>query len=329
MDWPAVWEQGGALQKALIPFSYLYALGWRMYLGWYRLGFKKRQKPDIPIIGVGSIMVGGAGKTPVTIALARLLLDVGLRPGISCNGYGGDGTVRLLEPDQEADPAVVGDEPAEIRAALPSVPMVVGRRRLDAARMIADRCDVLILDDGFQHLPLARDVDLLLEDAANPFGNGRCLPAGPLREPKDCVARANRVLRFGVDVERRPAYLERLDGGNVKDLGYLAGQDVIALSALGNPVRFEACLTDAGANVRPMRFPDHYSYQPTDVASLQGVVVTTAKDAVKLRGLNVRGEVWILREELTFNDPEGFRDWLLERLADRDAADQVAQSLPA
>ncbi len=313
---------GARATRALLwPLSLLYALGWRCYAGWYRLGFKKRRKPDFPIIGIGSLLVGGSGKTPATIALAKLLLYVGYRPAISCSGYGGDGRLRVLEPGETALTEQVGDEAVEIREALPTVPIVVGRNRLTAAELIAARadCHALILDDGFQHLPLARDVDFLVMDAERPFGNGLCLPAGPLREPRSFFRRAHAVLsdrdvgfRLTYPMQRQPVELRSL-AGERQDLEWLKGKSVTALSALGNPRRFEAALTEFGATVTPCRFPDHHHYRAEDLRGLTEPIVTTAKDAVKLRPLKPEAEIWVLIEEATFLTPEELIAFLIDR----------------
>jgi tetraacyldisaccharide 4'-kinase len=176
----------------------LYALGWRAYMGVYTLGLKQRVKMPIPVIGVGSLWAGGVGKTPVTIAVARLLQESGVRVAVLTHGYGGSRyrTGALIDPTQCPDPAEVGDEAAELRLALPDVPIAVGKWRVQMAHAAIARWspNALVLDDGFQHLPLARTLDLVLLPAESPLGNGYCLPAGPLREPPDGLQRAGGVI---------------------------------------------------------------------------------------------------------------------------------------
>jgi tetraacyldisaccharide-1-P 4'-kinase len=155
----------------------------------------------VPVIGVGSLWAGGVGKTPVTIAVARLLQESGVRVAVLTHGYGGSRhrTGALVDPLQHPDPAEVGDEAAELRLALPDVPIAVGKRRVRMAHAAMARWspDALVLDDGFQHLPLARALDLVLLPAESPLGNGFCLPAGPLREPPEGVRRAGGVVWVG------------------------------------------------------------------------------------------------------------------------------------
>ena len=186
---PPVWLRG---------LARLYALGWRAYAGVYALGLKRRARMPIPVIGVGSLWAGGVGKTPVTIAVARLLQESGVRVAVLTHGYGGSRyrTGALVDPKQYPDPAEVGDEAAELRLALPDVPIAVGKQRVQMAQAAIARWspDALVLDDGFQHLPLARALELVLLPAESPLGNGFCLPAGPLREPPEGVRRAGGVV---------------------------------------------------------------------------------------------------------------------------------------
>jgi tetraacyldisaccharide 4'-kinase len=183
---PSFWLRG---------LAWLYTLGWRAYTGVYRLGLKRRVRMPVPVIGIGSLWAGGVGKTPVTIAVARLLQEAGVRVAVLTHGYGGSRyrMGALVDPAQCPDPAAVGDEAAELRLALPDVPIAVGKRRVRMAQAAMARWspDALVLDDGFQHLPLARTLDLVLLPAESPLGNGYCLPAGPLREPPDGLQRAS------------------------------------------------------------------------------------------------------------------------------------------
>jgi tetraacyldisaccharide 4'-kinase len=186
---PPVWLRG---------LARLYALGWRAYAGVYALGLKRRTEMPVPVIGVGSLWAGGVGKTPVTIAVARLLQESGVRVAVLTHGYGGSRyrTGALIDPLQHPDPTEVGDEAAELRLALPDVPIAVSKWRVQMAQAAIARWspDALVLDDGFQHLPLARALDLVLLPAESPLGNGFCLPAGPLREPPEGVRRAGGVV---------------------------------------------------------------------------------------------------------------------------------------
>ncbi len=334
MDWPGLWDSpalGDRLQRAaLLPASHLYALGWRLYLGWYALGFRKRYKVPVPVVCVGGISVGGTGKTPVTIAVGQLLQRAGLRVTISCSGYGGSSVFASVPPGQEAAPHMVGDEAVLLREALSDAHLIVCKDRVRMAKTVElhSDVDVILMDDGFQHLPLARTLDLVVLDGARPFGNGRCLPAGPLREPKSCLRRASALFVVGdrtpdslpplptFHVIRRPKELRSLDGTQRRELALLRGEKVLAVSGIGNPERFEQTLRDLGASVTSLRFGDHHDYSATDLDMLARTTsVTTEKDAVKLRSLPVELNIWVLREEVVFANERAVQDFLLTAIS--------------
>lgn len=321
----------------------LYAFGWRSYELVYRLGIKKRGRVGVPVIGVGSLLVGGTGKTPATIAVANLLKAHGMRPVVLCSGYGGTRwqSVTPLEPGSQPDPREVGEEPVEILNALKDVPVVVGRKRLPAARMAVERFqpDVILLDDGFQHLPLARDIDLVLLPEDAPLGNGFCLPAGPLREPVSGLRRASALVFLGIrdsgygmegsewkawDIPmfhamRRNGVPYRLRDRQEISLDDLREQPLAALSGIARPETFEAALQSLNLNVEThLRFPDHHQYTQEDIQHFAGKrVITTEKDAVKLRPLpeTQEVEVYVLPVRIEFG--RAFEEWLMERLNER------------
>jgi tetraacyldisaccharide 4'-kinase len=315
---PPVWLRG---------LARLYALGWRAYAGVYALGLKRRAPMPVPVIGVGSLWAGGVGKTPVTIAVARLLHAAGVRVAILTHGYGGSRyrTGALVDPKQYPDPAEVGDEAAELRLALPDAPLAVGKWRVRMAHAAMERWspDALVLDDGFQHLLLARALDLVLLPAESPWGNGYCLPAGPLREPPEGVRRAGGVvwvrweqcrlpppqpspptgrgLGFLPRVRGRlgggqtlptytaiiaPTALMRLATGERLPLHALQGQPLTIVCGIARPQRFLQTAHRLGYTAAETHlFPDHHPYTPDDLRMLAGkTVLTTLKDAVKLRG---------------------------------------------
>jgi tetraacyldisaccharide 4'-kinase len=315
---PPVWLRG---------LSRLYALGWRAYAGVYALGLKRRARMPVPVIGVGSLWAGGVGKTPVTIAVARLLQESGVRVAVLTHGYGGSRyrTGALIDPLQHPDPAEVGDEAAELRLALPNVPIAVGKQRVQTAHAAIARWspDALVLDDGFQHLPLARALDLVLLPAESPLGNGYCLPAGPLRETPEGVRRAGgvvwvqweqcqlpppqpssstrRELGFLPRVRGRlgggqtlptytatiaPTALMRLATGERLSLDSLRGQPLTIVCGIARPQRFLQMADLLGYTVAEAHaFPDHHAYTPDELYKFSGkTLLTTLKDAVKLRG---------------------------------------------
>ena len=307
---PPVWLRG---------LSRLYALGWRAYAGVYALGLKRREPIPVPVIGIGSLWAGGVGKTPVTIAVARLLHAAGVRVAILTHGYGGSRyrTGALVDPKQYPDPAEVGDEAAELRLALPDAPLALGKWRVRMAHAAMERwsLDALVLDDGFQHLLLARALDLVLLPAESPWGNGYCLPAGPLREPPEGVRRAGGVVWVRSENESQlwsaeaelppnaeaalqhskiatytaiiaPTALMRLATGERLPLHALQGQPLTIVCGIARPQRFLQTAHRLGYTAAETHlFPDHHPYTPDDLRMLAGkTVLTTLKDAVKLRG---------------------------------------------
>lgn len=296
----------------------VYALGWRAYEGLYRWGWKRRRRLPVPVIGVGSLWAGGVGKTPLTIALARQLQEAGVRVAVLTHGYGGRRyhQTTLVEPHEFPDPAAVGDEAAELRLALPAVPIAVGKWRVRTATAALQRWspEALLLDDGFQHLPLARTLDLVLLPAQSPLGNGYCLPAGPLREPPSGLARADGIVMVCDGAQPNtesartttpclwqqalrgnsvplytativPAALLHLATGERMPLHALRNRPLTLVCGIARPERFVQTAQSLGYAVESVHtYPDHHPYAEAEVHSLAGkTVLTTAKDAVKLR----------------------------------------------
>lgn len=189
----------------LAPVAALYEAAVRARASFYRRGWMRSPSAGVPVLSVGNLVAGGTGKTPVTALVARLLQEGGLRPAIVSRGYAGRrGEDPLVVSDGTAvaagaTAARVGDEPLMLARLLPEVPVVVARRRSEGARLAVARLGArtIVLDDGFQHLALKRDLDLVLLDAASPFDNGRLLPAGLLRESPSALARAHAVALTG------------------------------------------------------------------------------------------------------------------------------------
>lgn len=295
-----VWEQARP-PSPLRALSVLYALGWRVYESTYRLKIRRRVVLPVPVIGVGSLWVGGVGKTPITIAIAHHFHQKGKRVAVLAHGYGGRRyrQITLIEPYQPADPEEVGDEASEIRLALPEVPIAVGKWRVAVAQSAIERWqpDLLILDDGFQHLPLARTVDLVLLPTEKPFGNGYCLPAGPLREPPTGLHRAHAILWVGEGQPPSvgmPSFRASMQLGPPIPLGntetqppLTTPQKVHVITAIARPERFVSALRSQGWQFESIAtYPDHHHFRGVDFSVYAGkTVLTTAKDGVKLRTL--------------------------------------------
>jgi tetraacyldisaccharide 4'-kinase len=270
------------------PLSLLYGAITALRRALYRMGILRSVRLTVPVIVIGNLSVGGTGKTPLTIALAEGLRERGYTPGVVSRGYGGTQKLPLLL-DASAEPSHVGDEPCLIRAS--GVPVAVGRDRPAAAKLLIDAgCDVVIADDGLQHYALARDLEICVIDGVRRFGNGRLLPAGPLREPMSRLQQVDyRVCNGGavapgdITMELHGGMARALVDDHAKPLADFAGQTVHAVAAIGNPARFFASLRAQGLRVIEHPFPDHHAFVPNDFPFDGKPVLMTEKDAVKCR----------------------------------------------
>jgi len=332
----------------LNPLSAAYGLAVRLRRQWYSRHPNARRRLDRPVISVGNLVAGGSGKTPVVAALAARLLAAGERPAILSRGYArrertrgalvvGDGA-RVLEPVERS-----GDEPQMLARALDGVPVLVSADRHAAGRLAERRGDVTVflLDDGFQHLPLARDVDLLIVSPQDL--QERLLPAGALREPLAAARNADAVIVPGTDAEAarvasalgvREAFTmsvryeaPRLVSPYGQPLAPGAPRRVVAVAGIARPRRFVAALRDLGWDVADtVLFPDHHWFSARDLARVAGaarragvdLVMTTEKDAVRIgEAPAVRaGEVtWaFLPMRASLGPAERFDEWVLSRV---------------
>ncbi len=324
-----------ALARAL---AGLYGLGARGRRALYEAGLLTGQRLPAPVVSVGNLTVGGTGKTPLVIFLARHLQEQGRRPAILSRGYGAvrRGVTRVSDGRRLFhQPPVVGDEAYLLARSLPRVPVYTGVDRYAAGLAAWQdlRPDLFLLDDGFQHFRLHRDLDLVLLDAAAPFGNGRLLPAGPLREPPAALAEAQVLIltrfeprhqanlqalreRFPAQTiltaALRPCGAKRFPGGDPEPPEALRGQRLLAFAGLARPEVFGQTLKDLGVELAGFGvFPDHYPYRDLDrqdllkgaTASGAAALVTTAKDWARL-GEEWTGPMplWVLEVETHLED---------------------------
>ena len=276
--------------------------------------------PGVPVIVVGNITVGGTGKTPLVIALVELLRGAGYKPAVVSRGYGGSARRWPQQVRPDSDPYTVGDE-AVVIARRGRCPMAVGPDRIAAARALVEQgdCNIIVSDDGLQHYALARDVEIAVIDGVRRLGNGRCLPAGPLREPAGRLATVDYVVANGAALSGEiPMKLTPGDVRSVQDpslsepLQALRGERVHAVAGIGNPERFFRQLEGLGMTVVPHPFPDHHRYQPADLDFAgDEPVIMTEKDAVKWRRY-ARGNHGYL--PVTAELPPSFTKDLLERV---------------
>lgn len=312
-----------ALRIALLPFSALYWVGWKGYLAIYGLGLKRPSQPHRPIVIVGNFTVGGSGKTPITIYIAKILSKNGLQVVIGCSGYGSPRSKGAsIAPGGTLDPHEWGDEPAEIREALPHTPLIVGRARVDAAKLCHEHFPeaVFLLDDGLQHLPLQADVRIAIDP---PSANRFVLPAGPYREPASST-RVDLALP-GKFQPLRKTSIEVASGSSMEP-STLSNAKVQVLCAIGNPQAFVQDLTSMGLEVTAVAaLRDH---DPMTAGTIfdsfepETPIVVTQKDWVKLRHRSdlSQWKLWIARLEAHIEPEEEFCKWLLPRLLAKDAA---------
>jgi tetraacyldisaccharide 4'-kinase len=297
------WQRRGLLAWLLSPLAALHYLVYRTRRLLYALGALRTTRLDVPVIVVGNVYVGGTGKTPLTIELARALAVRGYRPGIVSRGYGASASQpRLVSRDDSA--RRVGDEPL-LMARAAGVPVAVGRRRPAAGRLLRaahPECDVILADDGLQHWALARDVEIAVLNERG-LGNGWLLPAGPLREPGGRLTQVDALVCNGdvppVPVEV-PCYamhgsitvaLPLFGDAAALPLAALAQQQrqqnmrLLAAAGIGGPDRFFAMLRAAGLVIEEMPLADHYPFDNNPFAAVAAdLILITEKDAVKCRG---------------------------------------------
>lgn len=317
-----------AARLGLAALAAPYGLGVMTRNAAYDCGVARRRRVDVPVVSVGNLTLGGTGKTPLVAWVARLVRRHGIEPAIVSRGYG-------------VAPGATSDEAAELALVLGGIDHVADRDRVAAAATAARHgAGAIILDDGFQHRRLARDLDIVVVDATDPFGCGHLFPRGLLREPLASLARADAVvltradsvddsLRHGIrrrfeaactdraprlwaEADHTPVRLRSWDGA-ILPVDHLAGRRIAACAAIGNPAAFRRTLAELGADVASFRsFPDHHAYVEGDVARIAAdarladaaIVTTTMKDLVKLRRSEI-GDRPLVAVEIELVVPRG------------------------
>ena len=317
-----LWDKRSRWLLLLTPLSLLYRMIIALRRAAYRLGFLKTHSLPVPVIVIGNLAVGGTGKTPLVAWLADRLGQAGYRPGIVARGYGGLATQwpQLVRPD--SDPAMVGDEAVMLRRKT-GCPMAVGPGRAAAAHALLERsdCDLILSDDGLQHYALHRDIEIAVIDGVRRFGNGLCLPAGPLREPVKRLKQVDLVVANGpgeageYPMDMRLTVVHPVQGGGAqRSLNSFRGQSVHAIAGIGNPERFFTALRQAGLRPEEHVFPDHHSFTLADlVFEDDRPVMMTEKDAVKCRNFAV-DNCWYA--PVTIAMPRGFAGRVTALLTD-------------
>ncbi len=283
------WQRPSLLSTLLLPLSGLYCAVTGARRFGYRRGWLKRKRLSVPVIVVGNITVGGTGKTPLVLWLAAFLRNAGFHPGIVTRGYGGRTKQWPCLVQAGSDPDEVGDEPV-LLARNSGAPVAAGPDRAAAGRLLLQhhRCDVVLSDDGLQHYRLARDIEIAVIDGARRFGNGRCLPAGPLREPVSRLKTVDIRITNGMPavdelgMQLVPSGFRELISGRVQAQPPAVGGPWHAVAGIGHPARFFDQLRALGLDIVEHAFADHHRFCPQDLAfGRDAGVLMTEKDAVK------------------------------------------------
>ncbi|MGR8949778.1 MAG: tetraacyldisaccharide 4'-kinase [Gammaproteobacteria bacterium] len=297
-----VWYERHPASTLLAPIAWLYRFCVAIRRAFYRSGLLSSYRAPVPVIVVGNLTVGGTGKTPLVIWLAEFLRASGFKPGIISRGYRGRAKTWPQQVRADGDPETVGDE-AIVLARRTGCPIAVGPSRADSVEALmrhAD-CDIVISDDGLQHYRLERDVEILVVDGIRRFGNGRCLPAGPLREPLSRLNEISLTVNNGIasrgefEMKTQVSKLHSLtDSATRIDFESFVGKAVNAVAGVGNPERFFEVLRQKGMRVIKHAFPDHHRYLPDDLKFDNELpIIMTEKDAVKCERLNLV-DAWYL-----------------------------------
>ncbi len=283
------WYGKTGLTQLLRPLSWLFIAIVSVRRLLYKLNIKKPTKLSVPVIIVGNLTVGGTGKTPLVIWLAAFLKSSGYKPGILSRGYSGKASHWPQQVRPDADPVMVGDE-AVVISRRTHCPMAVGPDRVAAGEALLKHsdCDVILSDDGLQHYALHRDVEILVIDGVRRFGNGFCLPAGPLRERQarknevDCMVTNGIAAQGEYSMAYHGTEVINLLSGEVRELSEMGKNTITAVAGIGNPDRFFNYLRSHGLRLDARAFPDHFHYGKDSImVSDDDIVLMTEKDAVK------------------------------------------------
>ena len=316
-----IWYRPNPAKWLLWPLGGIYRLATEIRQLQYRLGLKPVTTLPVPVIVVGNITVGGTGKTPFIIWLAKELQTRGYGVGIISRGYGGSAEDWPQRVDSSSDSALVGDEPVLLARAT-GCPVAVGPDRVAAAQALINKeqADVILSDDGLQHYPLNRLIEIAVVDGERGLGNGFSLPAGPLREPKSRLDDVDAVVvnggswvhegAFRAKIVAQPLY--QVVGSGQKSLEEFRDAEVHAVAGIANPSRFFSLLEKAGVNVIRHPLPDHAKLNAATLDFGDSLpVLVTEKDAVKCQSIAHRN-VWCVPIKLKLDAESG--ELLMQRI---------------
>ena len=314
-----LWYGKHPLRWLLWPLAIIYSLVVRLRRG-FLLRFCQQQFP-VPVVVIGNLTVGGVGKTPLVIALAKQMQAKGLRVGIVSRGYGAKSKYYPHEIGLEDSAELVGDEPLLI-AKKTGCPVVISPKRVDAVHYLLDKhqSQIILSDDGLQHYAMGRAIEIVVIDGLRQLGNGLCLPAGPLREKPDRLRESDFIVVNGggeswpdaYPMSLQPGELTHLASGVFADIESLSSP-VAAVAAIGHPQRFFTTLENMGITLKKYPFPDHHHFQKNELQFGEKTVVMTEKDAVKCQSF--AADTWyFLPVEAKLSDSFWQALWSHERL---------------
>lgn len=342
-------ESGELLPVLLSGLSSVYSLGLSLRDLCFKTGIFKTRRLGCKVVSIGNITAGGTGKTPMTMLVANILRSNGFRPAVLSRGYGGKsaGKINIVSDGKRlaGSPDEAGDEPFLMAGMLENVPVLTSSDRYAAGRLAIEQLgvDAIVLDDGFQHRSLHRDLNLVLLDAARPFGNGALIPRGPLREKPAALERADLLVLTRADsgpaaceaklgklfpgkkimnARHEPECVLDHSTGAVHPVSFLRGKKIAAFCGIAMPGSFRSLIEELEGEVVFFKdFPDHHRYTAADVDYLKGksrevspdIVLTTDKDRVKLGKAEFPG-LFTLRINMTIDNPE-FPGWLMAGLS--------------
>lgn len=316
------WYERGGLTQVLRPLSWLFVSVASIRRFLYRSKILKPVSLPIPVIIVGNITVGGTGKTPLVIWIANYLKQAGYKPGIISRGYGGKASSWPQQVRPDADPVMVGDE-AVVISRRTNCAMAVGPSRIEDCQALLKYADidVIISDDGLQHYALDRTVEIAVIDGIRRFGNGFCLPAGPLRELRsrldsvDCRITNGVAAQGEIAMRYHAEHAINLVSGEVRQISDFKNQPVNAIAGIGNPDRFFNFIRANGIRSNTRAFPDHHYYIPDDIGFPDSeVLFMTEKDAVKCQRF-ARDNWWYIPVDAVL--PDDFGVHLIHLLEER------------
>lgn len=336
----------GLIRFILVILSWVYQSAVVLRMCGYRIGLLPVHTLKVPVISIGNITAGGTGKTPAVVSAAKLFLAEGYKPVILTRGYGRKTrNTRVVSDGKElkASLSEAGDEPVSMAQECRNVPIIADSKRFRGGAVAIEKFnpDVILLDDGFQHVSLTRNINIVLIDCLMPWGRGRCLPAGFLREPKGSIQRADMIILTRsnlVSAEQKqkieqelqslnrtasilesthaPVKLTRLNRKEEKDIAWLHNKNVIVVAGIGNLQAFIRTVENAGAEVvKVFSFPDHHQFNHQEISSVISFarekdlpVITTGKDAVRISVMKPAWEDFFVLD-IVFTITRGYDTW--------------------